>query len=402
MDTNLFFELLEVSLGTRDGLSRVPDVREWEEMYEKAEKQAVISVLFYGVERIMALDSLQSKKTEPSIRFLDHLPLELKLQWIGDVQIDEHQNKVMNQKCVELLGMLEKAGLRGTILKGQGIARLYDEDLRCRRQSGDIDVYVDCGLERTLAFARSLGQKDISWDYKHLHLNLWEDTEVEMHYHVEVLFNLIKNRRLQKWFEAHTEDLFSHTDSTDNTENSSLNTNRTNETNSFTTPTVEFNVFYILLHIYRHFLYEGVGLRQVIDYYFVLKEAYGLRLTAYDELEAVKGFGMERFAKGLMWVMKEVMAMPREWMPWEPDEKEGRYILAQVMEGGNFGHYSERRSRLTGGLGYVTRIVRHSLHLMRRYPTEAIWAPVWVVWHKGWKIRKRWQLRRMLIVSDNR
>lgn len=81
--------------------------------------------------------------------------------------------------------------------------------------------------------------------------------------------------------------------------------------------------------------------------------------------------------------------MPREWMPWEPDEREGRYILALVMEGGNFGQYSERQSRLTGGLGYVTNIVRHSLHLIWRYPSEALWAPVWVVWHRVWKWRKK-------------
>ena len=390
MDTNLFFELLQMALGSRKGLSRVPSAREWEDVYEEAEKQAIDGLLLTGLERLPA----------------EQLPsMDLKLQWIGETQIIEFQNKDMDQKCVELLDMLKKAGLSGTILKGQGIARLYDENLMGRRLPGDIDVYVDCGLEKALAFAQSLGQKDISWDYKHLHLELWKDTEVEMHYHVEVLFNLIKNRRLQKWFEAHTEDLFSHTDSTDNTENSSLNTNRTNETNSFTTPTVEFNVFYILLHIYRHFLYEGVGLRQIIDYYYVLKSLTLIPIPNGEVsyyLQAVEQFGMQRFAKGLMWVMQEVMAMPREWMPWEPDEKEGRYILAQVMEGGNFGHYSERRSRLTGGLGYVTRIVRHSLHLMRRYPTEAIWAPVWVVWHKGWKIRKRWELRRMLIVSDNR
>ena len=95
---------------------------------------------------------------------------------------------------------------------------------------------------------------------------------------------------------------------------------------------------------------------------------------------------MERFARGLMWVMKETMAMPKEWMPWEPDEKEGNYILTQVMEGGNFGHYSSMQSQLTGGMGYVMSVIRHSMHLMRRYPSEALWSPVWVVWHKMWKV----------------
>ena len=375
MSTNLLFELLQVALGRRERLSRVPSVREWEEVYENAWKQGVVGLLLSALERLPA----------------DFLPpLELKLQWIGDVQINEHQNKVMNQKCVALLGILEKAGLRGTILKGQGIARLYG-DLASRRQAGDIDVYVDCGMEKALAFARSLGQKDISWDYKHLHLNLWEDTEVEVHYRVELLFDLVKNRKLLRWFKEHEEMLFEGKWMMDDGRGELM------------TPSVEMNVFYILLHIYRHFLHTGVGIRQVMDYYMVLRTVNNEKTKTKSAMAAVSEFGMERFARGLMWVLKGVMAMPQEWMLWEPDEREGQYILAQVMEGGNFGHYSEKRSRLTGGLGYVTRIVRHSLHMVQRYPSVALWTPVWVVWHKGWKIRKRWQLKRMHVLdSSNR
>ena len=366
---SIFFELLQVALGRRERLSRVPLSHEWEEIYEVAEKQGIVGLLLSGLEHLPAY-------------FLP--PLELKLQWIGDVQMDDHLNKLMDQRCLELLGMLEKAGLQGTILKGQGIARLYDEDLSSRRQPGDIDVYVDCGLERAIAFAQSLGQKDISWDYKHLHLQLWEDTEVELHYRVEVMFDLMKNHRLQRWFDHELNELYEF-----------------DPESGFVTPSVEFNVFYILLHIYRHFFTEGVGLRQIMDYYFVLKTHYENKTTylinntngTTDDTDhtdkyctAVSEFGMERFAKGLMWVMLEVMAMPKEWMLWEPDEKEGRYILEQVMEGGNFGHYSKRQTRLTGGLEYVVRLTRHSLHLMRRYPTEAVWIPVWMVWHKLWKV----------------
>ena len=59
------------------------------------------------------------------------------------------------------------------------------------------------------------------------------------------------------------------------------------------------------------------------------------RKDYFESPTAVKAFGMERFAKGLMWVMAEVLGMPSECMPWEPDKKEGKYILAQAMKGGN-------------------------------------------------------------------
>lgn len=93
------------------------------------------------------------------------------------------------------------------------------------------------------------------WKYRWL---LYKDIEVEVHYVLEVFLNIRKNRRLQKWFANHQKWIFS-------------STGDVNSIGKLITPSLEFNVFYILLHIYRHFLYEGIGLRQLMDYYFVLK-----------------------------------------------------------------------------------------------------------------------------------
>lgn len=349
-----FFELLQIALGNRECLSTVPSSKDWTEIYAESERQAVTGIVLHGIDKL-PLDQRP--------------PKALLLQWIGIGQMIEQRNKVMNIRCKELLGALSEHGLQGSILKGQGIVQLYDNELRQLRQSGDIDVYVDCGLEKSLTFAKTMGQKDVDWDYKHLHLNLWDDTEVEMHYRVEVLLNLRKNRKLQRWFEKNEELIFNHD-------------------NTLTTPTTEFNVFYILLHIYRHFLYEGVGLRQIVDYYFVLKDkAGGTFKTSYTR-DAVSEFGIEKFAKGLMWAMKEALGMPQEWMLWEPDEKEGKYILKQVMKGGNFGHYDERLKHSGGKFGAVKAILTHNLHLLTHYPSDVIWAPVWIVWHKLWKLTR--------------
>lgn len=384
----MFFELLQVALGNRERLSSVPSTKEWAEIYGESERQAVTGILLHGIERLPA------EQRPPQV---------LLLQWIGLGQVIEQRNRVMDMRCLELLRKLNDYGLRGTLLKGQGIAKIYRNDnvdlddddnqefedsrikptkadktdsLAALRQPGDIDVYVDCGLKGALKFAKSTGQNDIEWDYKHLHLNIWDDTEVEMHYRVEVLLNLWKNRRLQKWFKKHENEIFN------------LNDNLNRKTNGFVTPTVEFNVFYILLHIYRHFLYEGVGLRQIVDYYFVLRKVQGSRFKVQEYIDAVREFGMEKFAKGLMWVMKEALGMPREWMLWEPDQKEGEYILKQVMTGGNFGHHDKRLNHGGGKLGAVKAILTHNFHLVTHYPSDVIWAPVWIVWHKLWKVTR--------------
>lgn len=378
-----FFELLQVALGNRERLTSTPTSEEWETLYDESERQAVTGILLHGIERLPA-------EQRPSQDIL--------LQWIGVGQMIEQQNRLLDERCVDLLGRIQDAGLHGTILKGQGVARIYDKKLIPLRQSGDIDVYVSCGIRKALAFAKSQGLKDIEWDYKHLHLNLWDDTEVEMHYRVEVLLNLWKNWKLQKWFRDNEDAVFGTSKDVETSnksrirefENKALvNTDDTNRTDGLVTPTVEFNVFYILLHIYRHFLYEGVGMRQVVDYYFVLKAADRAGLDVSYSLEAVSMFGMERFAKGLMWVMKDALGMPRKWMLWEPDEKEGKYILDEVMQGGNFGHHDQRLTHGGSKWNTVKQVCRHNWHLMRHYPSDVVWAPVWFVWHKCWKNLQR-------------
>ena len=356
---NMFFELLQVALGNRERLSKSPSAAEWGGIYAESERQAVTGLLIHGIDQLPA-------EQRPSKVLL--------LQWIGVGQMIEQRNRLLNDRCKGLLSCLTSAGLHPTILKGQGIAQCYPEALQKFRQPGDIDVFVGDGRNKAIDYARSIGQKDIDWDYKHLHLQMWNDTEVEVHYHVEVLLSLWKNRKLQIWFKAQTEQLFGYSESADNTE--------------LVTPTMEFNVFYILLHIYRHFLYEGVGLRQIVDYYMVLRMVHDSRLKVQDYIEAVHEFGMEKFAKGLMWVMHETLGMPRDWMLWEPDEKEGRYILNQVMTGGNFGQHDKRLKHSVGKRGAVKAILTHNLHLLTHYPSDVIWAPVWIVWHKLWKLTR--------------
>ena len=353
---SIFFELLQVALGNRERLSRTPSAADWAEIYAVSEQQAVTGILLHGIERL------------PD----EQRPMQaLLLQWIGVVQMIEQRNRMMDGRCMELLPQLVSSGLHPTILKGQGIAQYYPTALQRLRQPGDIDVYVSDGREKAIAYAKSIGQKDINWDYKHLHLRVWNDTEVEMHYHVEVLLNLWKNKRLQQWFKENEMLLyFNHTD--------------------IVTPTIEMNLFYILLHIYRHFFTEGVGLRQLIDYYFVLVAANGTlpQYVGGKSLEHVlKSFGMWRFARGIMWIMQEIFALDRKYMYCEPLEKEGRFILDIVLDGGNFGHKNSFNIKGIGRINTLVSVVKHNIRMLNKYPLEALLSPLWYVWHKVWKLK---------------
>lgn len=110
-------------------------------------------------------------------------------------------------------------------------------------------------------------------------------------------------------------------------------------------------------------------------------------------MSVIKSFGMMRFTKGVMWIMKEVFgdgSVPEFVEGCESDEKEGRYILKQVMMGGNFGHHDERlASNSKGKWIAICKIIKHNLHLLTHYPSDAVWAPIWIVYHKIWKLMNR-------------
>lgn len=349
----LFFELIQLTLGNRTALSKSPTEKEWLALFEIAQMQAVAGIIVHGLEKLCK----QGQKP----------PLTLLLEWIGLGEQIKNSNSLLNTKCVEIQQLLSDSDIKSSILKGQAVATYYDKELQPLRQSGDIDVYVDCGREKSIALAEELQREKVHWDYKHLQLHLWEDVEIEIHYRVEVLFNLRKNKRLQRWFKEHETWLYC-------------------QKGGLIKPNVRFDLFYVLLHIYRHFLYEGVGMRQIIDYYYVLKAGAGHK---EETVETLRQFGMMRFAQGLMWVMQEILGLEREYLLCEPCEKEGRFILQQVMKGGNFGKYDTRISRIGGKLGYVHQVIRHNLHLLRHYPADVIWSPIWIVWHKLWKITRK-------------
>lgn len=350
-DKTLFFELIQIAIGNREKQSRVPTAGEWLAIYDESERQAITGIMVAGLERLL-------KEQRPE--------QELLLQWIGISEQIRQGNLSLTKRCKQLQRKVSELGHKSSILKGQGVALYYDETLRDLRQSGDIDIYVNCGLKGAMEIARQLGVDDPKWDYKHLHLNLWDDAEIEMHYRVEVLLNLCKNRRLQKWFDKNKEQLF-------------------DERDGLVTPTISFNLFYILLHIYRHFLYEGVGIRQLMDYYFVLK-SHSDSTNNSDILNVLRVFGMMRFARGVMWIMQEVFGLEPKYVYCEPLESEGRFILDEVMTGGNFGHYDQRLQHGGGKLNTVKQVCRHNLHLMSHYPSDVVWAPIWFVWHKCWKL----------------
>lgn len=200
--------------------------------------------------------------------------------------VEKNKDGALLKRCVELQAKLSADGLRSSILKGQGVASLYSEHLRGLRQSGDIDVWVPCGMKRAMDYAVGIEGR-VEYDYINAHLHVFDPstgsgqvTEVELHWRLQAMENLWLNKKLQKWTEEHVDDILD-------------GSCELSSGDKLTVPSAEVNCFYILLHAYHHVMSEGLGLRQLMDYYFVLRTSYE---NQNENLVAlIEEFGMMKF-----------------------------------------------------------------------------------------------------------
>ena len=270
--------------------------------------------------------------------------------------------------------------------------------------------------------------------YHHIDTPDMDGVKVEVHYRPTFCRSFVRNRRMQKWFDTLASECMS---------------NRISE--GFSVPTASFNVVYQMAHLFEHYFEGGIGLRHIMDYYFALKawqkdimewnsqlsqgmwsEGLGTPVMSKEEVMAViRSFGMGKFAGAVMFVINEVFGGANEnengprrtrrktdggpqaddggerkfkrinrelkennfepWMICEPNEKEGKRLLEEIMKGGNFGQYDTRDAALKKGgmikhgLWKLKRVMR----LVRSYPEEALWEPVFRLYHLFWRMKMR-------------
>lgn len=347
---NLFFELLQVAIGRRDLLSKVPTADEWSAIYGMSVKQALVGVCFCGVLRL-------PKEMIP--------PRDVLIRWFALSEKIKQQNLLLNERAKEMTVKFAEGGFRSCVLKGQSIADLYNDNLCLFRQSGDIDIWVDGDRQRVLDYACSFGDV-ASVDFKHADFRYLKDVEVEIHSVPTWFYDPVHYRKFHRWLERVKENQFCV---------GKL---------GFASPTIEFNLVYVLIHIYKHLFDEGVGLRQLMDYYFVvIHSSETERILAYNTLCT---FGMKKFVEATMYVMKEVFSMEDDFLLCAPSENYGRKFLSIVVDGGNFGKYNNRNSLGKDNLiQRGIRNIRNNMPIVLDYPSEVLWAPLWKVWHLLWR-----------------
>lgn len=362
---NPFLELLKISLGNASKLSSPPSRNEWKYIYDESQKQAIMGVMTDGLERLPA-------EQRP--------PKDIILQWIGFTQMVEARNRQMNERCLELQGIFASAGFKCCILKGQGNALLYPNPLY--RQSGDIDIWVrpkdgnkDQLINRTIAFLMTrcdLYKQTIG--YHHVEFPCFDDVEVEVHWRPSWKSSPLHNGRMQRWFGAMADKQFSNVD----------------EKSGLHVPTWDFNVVYLLQHMYLHLFQEGLGLRQFVDYYYLLTSNKRVKL---DNLEdTLKRLDLYHFAGAVMYVLYEAFGMDEKYFILPVDKNRGSFLLDEIMRSGNFGQYDDRNRELAQKTGISRSLARlkRQYRFLRHYPVEALCAP-FQVFHVMWRKLRLWR-----------
>lgn len=353
----IFFEFLRFCIGSE---SEIPDSlkkADWKELYAIAKKQCLMGVLFEGIKKLSA-EHVGMKK-------------DLLLQWMAENQMLEKANVRLNDAAIQVSEWFRKKGFRTCILKGQGNALMYPNPYS--RSPGDIDIWVEGGDKRVISFVRSISPHEKAC-YHHIEFPSYKGVEVEVHYRPSFLLCFWNNRKLQKYYERVKEEQFSHRV-------------MFSEQREVAIPTVEFNLIFQLTHIFSHLMNEGIGLRQLLDYYFVLLHA---DIKNVVELQRnLKHIGLWKFAGAIMYIMHEVFGMPASRLIVSPNEKYGKFVLNEVLEAGNFGKHDKRNRFGKSQLGHNLQRVYRDIRLIKYFPAEALSEPIFRVWHFFWRMKNK-------------
>lgn len=353
MDKNykLFSDFLQFTLS--DGQAAPASLKEmdWEALYRFAKEQAIVGVVFEGLKKL--------KRDDP------HPDMPLLMRWMMTDNAIEKQNLRLSARVEDVVRLFEAHGFGCCLLKGQGNARMYPNVLS--RLPGDIDLWVDGERKDVEHFCRELNPKTVI-AYHHAQQG-YKDVELEVHFHPNYAGNYLYNKRLQRYFEQHRAEQMAHKVRLEGCEA------------DVAVPTDSFNRIFQLSHVMKHFLYEGVGLRQVIDYYYLLRRGMSETEKAEEE-RLMRHLNLYKFATALMYVLHTYLGLEERYLSVEPSEKEGRILLASILKSGNFGRADasiQVKGKGRGGT-YLT-FVRRSMQFARHYPAEVIFGrpfvPLW-------------------------
>lgn len=346
LDTNqqFFFALVRAGLWGDQRSVQEFNVQEfkdvdWERVYQLAQEQSVQGLVLQGIEE------LRAKNIEMNV------PKVLLLQWIGEVQMIEQQNLLMNKFVAKLIDKLRENEIYSILVKGQGIAQCYDSPLW--RISGDVDLLLSDGNYKKakkilIPLANSVEQEFTH--IKHVGMTMEKDFVVELHGTLHTCLS----RRIDRIIDQTQRDVFYG-----GNVRSWLNGNT-----AVFLPSPDNDVVFLFTHILQHFYFEGIGLRQICDWCRLLW-TYRSELDMRSLELRLRKMGLMTEWKAFAAFAVDYLGMPKDSMPLYSGDvqwkRKAEYILRFVLESGNFGHNRQKANGIVASAWFkIKDFVRHT------------------------------------------
>lgn len=331
-----FLRLLRVALGVDKELPQTFTQEEWWQIFKLAQKQSVVGILFTAIERL-------PKEQRPGV--------EVIMDWSAVTDYIEKKNKKLNAVAARVCEIFHAEGIEMCVMKGQGLGALYDNPLR--RSGGDIDVWMNGGEDVVTDYMKK-NFKDVECGYYHISTVLRGDIDLEVHFQPINLFEPKSSHVLCGWIDREKQNQWS---------NERL---LAGDVGKINVPTKKFDLVYVLVHLFHHFLIEGCGMKQVLDYYFLLKSVDDDFDDKEEVVSVLKDIGLWHFVGAFMYVL-QVIGLQRDKMLCEPDEPLGVKMLEEIINTGTIS-CTEVKEKRKGIKGLAASVSARASRLTRLYP----------------------------------
>ncbi|MCF0224100.1 MAG: nucleotidyltransferase family protein [Fibrobacter sp.] len=357
-----FFALIRLGLGVPD-LGDSPffiDAEEIAKLHSMAKEHAILGTVFAGLQKL-------PRGSYNTTEFV--------LRWLVQVEQIKKYSDFYLKKNIEIFKLFQDSGWQSCILKGQGLACLYPDPTI--RQSGDVDIWIrsreggsiNKNVQKVISFLKCIPHSRIgNVVYHHLDWD-FNGFPVEVHYRPGYFNNPFKNRYFQKWYA-----------------NFDFERDFIDSKLGFRTPNDNFNAVYLLVHLYHHILFEGLGLRQVCDYFIFLQKA---NIDKANVVGTLRKLGLTKFAGGIMWILNKLFYLDNSKQLLPPLESEGKFLLTEILAAGNFGQSLQKNDGANGRAHsrlrtFISRTKYRSRFLFR-YPSEILWDIPYRISHWIWR-----------------
>jgi hypothetical protein len=318
----------------------------WHDLLLFAQKQTIVGIFWLGILRLGS--SPINRPSEEDV-----------MEWMGEYQKILRRNKKADNAVISLAGVLSNSNIGFFVFKGQVVAQYYP--VPESRTSGDVDFFVFRNdWKKAIKFLSKQTRITDFHSFRHLDFEM-NGIPFEMHYHLALFASKGRQQYWDDLIESYFSEILDYVE-IDGTLIPTL------------PPTV--NAIYLFVHLYHHFLKEGVALRQFIDWMMFL-EAKHDDIVIHELSTKLERLGLKRAFCSFGTILIDILGMDALCFPLEITQSDKRYekeILGIVLRYGNFGKYGRltQKSGIVHSLETGMRTIHHAVKFFWLSPSENI------------------------------